>query len=78
MGRELCRGCSVTMVPIAGRFPTRRQGALISSEQGKAVAYALWNLEDRGAIFIDPGEHVYQGMIIGLAQQGRRSARKSH
>ena len=56
--------------PYRGGLPQRRQGVLISSEQGKAVAYALWNLEDRGAIFIDPGEQVYQGMIIGLHSKG--------
>ncbi|WP_194095546.1 translational GTPase TypA [Marivivens aquimaris] len=47
--------------PIAGR----RQGVLISMEDGTAVAYALWNLEDRGKMFINPQEPVYQGMIIG-------------
>ncbi len=47
--------------PIEGR----RCGVLISNGNGDAVAYALWNLEDRGIIMIDPGEAVYQGMIIG-------------
>ncbi len=47
--------------PIAGR----RQGVLISMENGTAVAYALWNLEDRGKMFINPQEAVYTGMIIG-------------
>ena len=47
--------------PIAGR----RAGVLISMETGAAVAYALWNLEDRGRMFIHPQEPVYQGMIIG-------------
>lgn len=47
--------------PIEGR----RNGALISTGDGEAVAYALWNLEDRGKMFINPNEKVYQGMIIG-------------
>ena len=50
-----------TRATIAGR----RNGVLISNEQGEAVAYALWNLEERGAMFVEPGEKVYQGMIIG-------------
>ena len=47
--------------PITGRS----NGVLISREQGKAVPYALWNLEERGTLFIAPGTEVYQGMIIG-------------
>ena len=47
--------------PIQGR----RQGVLISMENGDAVAYALWNLEERGKMFITPQEKVYEGMIIG-------------
>ncbi|MGE3934963.1 MAG: translational GTPase TypA, partial [Rhodospirillaceae bacterium] len=43
----------------------RSRGALIANGQGEAVAYAIWNLEDRGAFFIDPGARVYAGMIIG-------------
>ncbi|OJW48099.1 MAG: GTP-binding protein TypA [Alphaproteobacteria bacterium 41-28] len=47
--------------PIGGR----RNGVLISNAMGQAVAYALWNLEDRGGMFITPGTAVYEGMIIG-------------
>jgi GTP-binding protein len=47
--------------PIEGR----RAGVLISMEDGEAVAYALWNLEERGKMFVEPQEKVYQGMIIG-------------
>jgi GTP-binding protein len=47
--------------PIQGR----RQGVLISMENGVSVAYALWNLEDRGRMFIGPQENVYEGMLIG-------------
>ena len=48
-----------------GAIPGRRAGVLISMEQGEAVAYALWNLEERGRMFIGPQTPIYQGMIIG-------------
>jgi len=51
--------------PYKGAIQGRRVGVLISMGAGKAVAYALWNLEDRGVIMIDPQEEVYEGMIIG-------------
>jgi GTP-binding protein len=51
--------------PYRGPLPGRRTGVLISNSGGAAVAYALWNLEDRGAMMIDPGTEVYEGMIIG-------------
>lgn len=57
--------------PHKGPIPGRRAGVLISGEQGKAVAYALWNLEERGAMFIDPGDAVYPGMIIGEHNKGQ-------
>ena len=48
-----------------GPIPGRRAGVLISMEDGEAVAYALWNLEDRGRMFVAPQTKIYQGMIIG-------------
>ncbi|MDP5085866.1 MAG: translational GTPase TypA [Yoonia sp.] len=51
--------------PYKGKIEGRRQGVLISMENGTAVAYALWKLEDRGKFFIGAQEAVYQGMIIG-------------
>ncbi|MBM3615309.1 MAG: translational GTPase TypA [Alphaproteobacteria bacterium] len=51
--------------PHKGPIQGRRQGVLISMENGVSVAYALWNLEDRGRMFIGPQENVYEGMIIG-------------
>jgi GTP-binding protein len=51
--------------PYAGSIEGRRAGVLVSLEQGQAVAYALWNLEERGSLFIGPGDLVYPGMIIG-------------
>ncbi|MGR3638482.1 translational GTPase TypA [Alterinioella nitratireducens] len=51
--------------PFKGTIPGRRQGVLISMENGTSVAFALWNLEDRGKMFIGAQEPVYTGMIIG-------------
>ena len=51
--------------PYKGPIPGRRAGVLISMEDGEAVAYALWNLEERGRMFVGPQAKVYQGMIIG-------------
>ena len=51
--------------PYKGPIQGRRQGVLISMEDGVSVAYALWNLEERGKLFIGAQEQVYQGMIIG-------------
>jgi GTP-binding protein len=51
--------------PYAGEIAGRNRGALISMESGDAVAYALWNIEERGFLFIEPGEPVYPGMVIG-------------
>ena len=51
--------------PHKGPIEGRRAGVLISMETGEAVAYALWNLEERGRLFIGPQEKVYEGMIIG-------------
>jgi len=53
-----------------GEIPGRHTGAIISTDQGNAVAYALWYLEERGSLFIDPGEAVYEGMIIGENPRG--------
>ena len=51
--------------PHRGPIPGRRNGVLISMQEGKSVAYALFNLEDRGKLFIGAGEAIYEGMIIG-------------
>ncbi|SFE67280.1 translational GTPase TypA [Roseivivax sediminis] len=51
--------------PYRGKIEGRRAGVLISMESGEAVAFALWNLEERGKMFIGPQEKVYEGMIIG-------------
>ncbi|MBP9752224.1 MAG: translational GTPase TypA [Proteobacteria bacterium] len=51
--------------PYKGEIEGRREGVLLSTGDGEAVAYALWNLEERGTLFVNPGDKVYQGMIIG-------------
>ena len=51
--------------PYKGDIEGRRNGALISTDTGEAVAYGIWNLQDRGIMFIDSGDKVYSGMIIG-------------
>ena len=51
--------------PHKGKIQGRHNGVLIAMEQGEAVAFALWNLEDRGPMMIHPGTKVYGGMIIG-------------
>ncbi|MHA1113318.1 MAG: translational GTPase TypA [Alphaproteobacteria bacterium] len=56
--------------PYRGTIEQRHTGVMISREQGKAVAYALWNLEERGPLFIGPGDLVYGGMIIGEHSRG--------
>ena len=52
--------------PMAGALAERRNGVLISQNDGDAVAFALWNLQDRGRMFVSPGEALYEGMIIGV------------
>ncbi len=52
--------------PVKGEIPERRNGVLVSNEQGEAVAYALFNLQERGRLFVSPGEKLYEGMIIGI------------
>jgi GTP-binding protein len=56
--------------PHRGDITGRRNGVLISTDQGEAVAYAMWNLEDRGPMMIEPGWKVYRGMIIGEHTRG--------
>jgi GTP-binding protein len=56
--------------PYKGQIQGRRNGVLISNERGEAVAYALWNLEDRGPMMIEPGWKVYNGMIVGEHTRG--------
>ncbi len=52
--------------PMSGSMAERRNGVLISQNDGAAVAYALWNLQDRGRMFVSPGDALYEGMVIGI------------
>jgi GTP-binding protein len=51
--------------PWHGAIPSRTTGALVADRAGVATAYAIWNLQERGVIFVEPGEKVYEGMIVG-------------
>jgi GTP-binding protein len=55
-----------TFAPVKGDIPERRNGVLVSQEDGEAVAYALWNLQERGRMFVSPGDKLYEGMVIGI------------
>ncbi len=52
--------------PVKGDIPERRNGVLVSQEDGDAVAYALWKLQERGRMFVSPGDKLYEGMVIGI------------
>jgi GTP-binding protein len=52
--------------PMKPEIPARHNGVLISAENGEAVAYALWKLQERGRMFVVPGDRVYEGMVIGI------------
>ncbi|MHB8825841.1 MAG: translational GTPase TypA, partial [Thiobacillus sp.] len=52
--------------PVKADLPGRHNGVLVSQDNGEAVAYALWKLEDRGRMFVSPGDKLYEGMIIGI------------
>jgi GTP-binding protein len=52
--------------PMKGDMEERRNGVLISQDDGEAVAYALWKLQDRGRMFVSPGDALYEGMVIGI------------
>ncbi len=52
--------------PVKGEMEERRNGVLISQDAGAAVAYALWKLQERGRMFVSPGDALYEGMVIGI------------
>ncbi|HEX6320487.1 MAG TPA: translational GTPase TypA, partial [Burkholderiales bacterium] len=52
--------------PVKADIEERRNGVLVSQDDGAAVAYALWKLQERGRMFVSPGDPVYEGMIIGI------------
>ena len=53
-----------------GEIPHRQKGVLISQNPGRTVAYALWGLQERGEIFVNPGDELYEGMIVGVNNKG--------
>ncbi|MBV9408477.1 MAG: translational GTPase TypA [Candidatus Eremiobacteraeota bacterium] len=57
--------------PLAGEIPGRSTGALVTSDTGTVTAYALMGLEQRGRFFVDPGTEVYEGMIVGRANDDK-------
>jgi GTP-binding protein len=73
----LSRGTAVmshvyyTHQPLAGEIPGRSNGALVASETGSVTAYALMGLEQRGRFFVDPGVEVYEGMVVGRANDDK-------
>ena len=56
--------------PYAGEIKSRAVGSMISMVSGKALGYALWNLQDRGVLYIGPQTEVYEGMILGNTSKG--------
>jgi GTP-binding protein len=56
--------------PYAGEIKKRHTGSMISMATGAVVTYALWNLQDRGGLYITPGTEVYEGMVIGNTSKG--------
>ena len=56
--------------PFSGTIQKRKAGSMISMANGKALGYALWNLQDRGALYIGPTTEVYEGMVIGNTAKG--------
>ena len=53
-----------------GEMPSRQRGVQVSNGDGKVVAFALWNLQERGEMFVAPGDMVYEGMIVGIYNKG--------
>ncbi len=58
--------------PYAGEIKKRVVGSMISMAAGKALGYALWNLQERGTLYIDPNTEVYEGMVIGNTSKGEK------
>ena len=56
--------------PYAGEIKKRQVGSMISMAPGKALGYALWGLQERGVLYVNPGIEVYEGMVIGNTSKG--------
>ena len=56
--------------PLKGGIPERQNGSLVSMEKGQAIPYSIYKLQDRGRFFVDPGEDIYEGQVIGENSRG--------
>ena len=56
--------------PVKGGIPERQIGSLVSMEKGKAIPYSIDKLQDRGKFFVNPGEEIYEGQVIGENSRG--------
>lgn len=61
----------IEYAPYIGEVPERENGALISTDTGKCMTYALWNIQDRGQLFVSPQDEVYEGMIVGVSSKNQ-------
>ena len=64
--------------PWAGEIKTRQSGSLVADRTGVVTGYALFNLQERGSLFVAPGDEVYEGMIVGREPASRRHGREPH
>ena len=64
--------------PWAGDLRTRPSGSLVADRTGVATSYAMFNLQERGTLFVEPGTEVYEGMIVGENSRSRRHGRQHH
>ena len=69
-GTGLFNTMLVGFTPYAGTIPSRPNGGLVADRPGKAVSYAIFHLQPRGTIFVNPGDPVYAGMIVGENSRG--------
>ena len=69
-GEGICAARVTGFAPHAGEIKRRQTGSMISMASGKALGFALWNLQERGTLYIGPGTEVYEGMVIGDTAKG--------
>jgi GTP-binding protein len=62
---------------VAGRHPAPHHGALVADREGKTTGYAIEHVQDRGEMFVEPGERVYEGMVVGENARERTSTSTS-
>jgi len=69
-GEGICSSRVTGFAPYAGEIKRRQTGSMISMAGGRALGFALWNLQDRGTLYIGPSTEVYEGMVIGDTAKG--------